>query len=133
MAIPKRTGGLGRGLGDLIRPTGEDADAAGEASVMTVVPAPDGSYFAELDVHDIRPNPRQPRTVFDPDELGELVDSIKEVGLLQPVVVRPLTDYRMFLYAALLLLMIRFQPGGLLGEHSFARKCLLGLRGGKAR
>lgn len=92
MAIPKRTGGLGRGLGDLIRPTGEDADAAGEASVMTVVPAPDGSYFAELDVHDIRPNPRQPRAVFDPDELGELVDSIKEVGLLQPVVVRPLTD-----------------------------------------
>ena len=38
------------------------------------------------------PNPRQPRTVFDGDALDELVDSIREVGLLQPVVVRPLGD-----------------------------------------
>ena len=35
-----------------------------------------------------RPNPRQPREVFDEDALAELVTSIKEVGLLQPVVVR---------------------------------------------
>ena len=62
---------------------------------------------------------------------GPLVGAVV-LGIL-PEVFRPLTDYRMFLYAALLLLMIRFQPGGLLGEHSFARKCLLGLRGGKAR
>ena len=62
---------------------------------------------------------------------GPLVGAVV-LGVL-PEVFRPLTDYRMFLYAALLLLMIRFQPGGLLGEHSFARKCLLGLRGGKAR
>ena len=38
------------------------------------------------------PNPRQPRTVFDGEALDELVDSIREVGLLQPVVVRPLGD-----------------------------------------
>jgi ParB family chromosome partitioning protein len=49
----------------------------------------DGAYFAELPVGAIRPNPRQPRQVFDEDALAELVHSIKEVGLLQPVVVRP--------------------------------------------
>ena len=38
----------------------------------------------------ISPNPRQPRTVFDEEAMDELVDSIREVGLLQPIVVRPL-------------------------------------------
>lgn len=47
-----------------------------------------GAYFAELPIGAITPNPRQPREVFDEDALAELVVSIKEVGLLQPVVVR---------------------------------------------
>ncbi|WP_380277628.1 ParB/RepB/Spo0J family partition protein [Kitasatospora purpeofusca] len=47
-----------------------------------------GAYFAELPLDAITPNPRQPREVFDEDKLAELVTSIKEVGLLQPVVVR---------------------------------------------
>ena len=47
-----------------------------------------GAYFAELPVSKISPNPRQPRQVFDEDALAELVQSIREVGLLQPVVVR---------------------------------------------
>lgn len=47
-----------------------------------------GAYFAEIPIGDITPNPRQPRDVFDEDALAELVTSIKEVGLLQPVVVR---------------------------------------------
>ncbi|MFF7210854.1 ParB/RepB/Spo0J family partition protein [Streptomyces sp. NPDC008238] len=47
-----------------------------------------GAYFAELPLDAIIPNPRQPREVFDEDALAELVTSIKEVGLLQPVVVR---------------------------------------------
>ncbi|MFH9264342.1 ParB/RepB/Spo0J family partition protein [Streptomyces sp. NPDC017546] len=47
-----------------------------------------GAYFAELPIATITPNPRQPREVFDEDALAELVVSIKEVGLLQPVVVR---------------------------------------------
>ncbi|MFE6972276.1 ParB/RepB/Spo0J family partition protein [Streptomyces sp. NPDC057682] len=47
-----------------------------------------GAYFAEIPVDAIAPNPRQPRDVFDDDALAELVTSIKEVGLLQPVVVR---------------------------------------------
>ncbi|WP_329021233.1 ParB/RepB/Spo0J family partition protein [Streptomyces sp. NBC_00690] len=49
-----------------------------------------GAYFAEVPIDAITPNPRQPREVFDEDALAELVTSIKEVGLLQPVVVRPL-------------------------------------------
>ncbi|MCX5049517.1 MULTISPECIES: ParB/RepB/Spo0J family partition protein [unclassified Streptomyces] len=53
------------------------------------VPAPPvGAYFAELPLDSITPNSRQPREVFDEDALQELVTSIKEVGLLQPVVVR---------------------------------------------
>lgn len=52
-------------------------------------PAPPiGAHFAELPLDSITPNPRQPRDVFDEDALAELVTSIKEVGLLQPVVVR---------------------------------------------
>lgn len=47
-----------------------------------------GATFAELPMDAITPNPRQPRDVFDEDALAELVTSIQEVGLLQPVVVR---------------------------------------------
>ncbi|MEU9846653.1 ParB/RepB/Spo0J family partition protein [Streptomyces sp. NPDC047985] len=56
------------------------------AAVETVGVA--GAYFAEIPLGAITPNPRQPREVFDEDALAELVTSIKEVGLLQPVVVR---------------------------------------------
>ena len=47
-----------------------------------------GGYLAELKVDDIGPNAHQPRTIFDEDDLMELSDSIKEVGVLQPIVVR---------------------------------------------
>lgn len=49
---------------------------------------PAGAHFAELPLDSITPNPRQPREVFDEDALAELITSIQEVGLLQPVVVR---------------------------------------------
>jgi ParB family chromosome partitioning protein len=99
---PRR--GLGRGLGSLI-PTGPRTDAEGappdvgeEAGQATPPPAtPElvgGSYFAELPLASITPNPVQPRQVFDEDAMSELVTSIGEVGLLQPVVVRPLGDDR---------------------------------------
>jgi ParB family chromosome partitioning protein len=84
--------GLGRGLGELFQRT----DTATEAHLPEPSgpaadhPVPDGSYFAELPVGSISPNPRQPRTVFDEEALAELVESVREVGLLQPVVVRPL-------------------------------------------
>lgn len=48
----------------------------------------DGAYFQELPIDAVSPNPRQPREVFDEEALDELADSIEEVGLLQPVVVR---------------------------------------------
>ncbi|MER7670936.1 ParB/RepB/Spo0J family partition protein [Kitasatospora sp. NPDC096128] len=58
-------------------------------------PAPvPGASFAELPLDAITPNPRQPREVFDEDKLAELVASIKEVGLLQPIVVRQVTAER---------------------------------------
>ncbi|GAA2739638.1 MULTISPECIES: ParB/RepB/Spo0J family partition protein [Kitasatospora] len=67
-------------------------ELAGEsvpASVLEQALAPvDGARFAELPLESITPNPRQPREVFDEEKLDELVASIKEVGLLQPVVVR---------------------------------------------
>ncbi|MCH4209529.1 ParB/RepB/Spo0J family partition protein [Bifidobacterium sp.] len=47
-----------------------------------------GGYLAEIKVSDVGPNLHQPRTVFDEDELKELADSIQEVGVLQPIVVR---------------------------------------------
>lgn len=107
-AGPRR--GLGRGLGSLIPtapPAVEDSADAGEGRVAPPAPpvngqqgsaavqaAPDGvdvpigAYFAELPVEQITPNARQPRTVFEEEALAELVHSIKEIGLLQPVVVR---------------------------------------------
>ena len=51
-----------------------------------------GAEFAELPVSSIRPNLRQPRQIFEPDALAELVVSIREVGVLQPIVVRRSPD-----------------------------------------
>ncbi|MFF4278260.1 ParB/RepB/Spo0J family partition protein [Streptomyces kronopolitis] len=61
---------------------------AGRESSETGVAEVSGAHFAEVPLDAIKPNPRQPREVFDEDALAELVTSIKEVGLLQPVVVR---------------------------------------------
>jgi ParB family chromosome partitioning protein len=97
MPQPKR--GLGKGLGALIptAPVGATpaatihgsgypgADAADAHSQIGPVA---GAYFEEVAVEAITPNPRQPRQVFDDDLLTELADSIRAVGLLQPVVVR---------------------------------------------
>lgn len=73
---------------DVSRETSEVVEDSGTSNL---VPVP-GTSFGELSVESIRPNPRQPRTVFDEEALEELVTSIKEVGILQPVVVRPVDD-----------------------------------------
>ncbi|PKQ24972.1 MAG: chromosome partitioning protein ParB [Actinobacteria bacterium HGW-Actinobacteria-5] len=86
MNTPRHTG-LGRGLGDLLQRTDPELTPHHDEATAE---EPIGAHFAEVPVGDIRPNPRQPRTVFDEDALAELVASITEVGLLQPVVVRPL-------------------------------------------
>lgn len=74
--------GLGRGLEALIPTSPAEAEASGLRPI-------DGARVAELPVTAIVPNPRQPRHVFDEDDLDELTHSIAEVGLLQPIVVRP--------------------------------------------
>lgn len=62
----------------------KDDDKAEEPQLKPV----EGGYLAELKLSDIGPNAHQPRTVFDEDDLNELAASIKEVGVLQPIVVR---------------------------------------------
>ncbi len=76
---PRR--GLGRGLESLIPSTPAEAKESGLQEVQ-------GARFAELPLDAVVPNPRQPRQVFDEQDMAELVHSIREVGLLQPVVVR---------------------------------------------
>lgn len=63
--------------------------AAEAAAGPDLAPVPGVSY-GELPVGSIRPNPRQPRSVFDEDDMAELVHSIREIGVLQPIVVRPI-------------------------------------------
>jgi len=58
-----------------------------EASQDGLVPVP-GAQFAEIPVGDISPNPRQPRQEFDEQDMAELVHSVREIGILQPIVVR---------------------------------------------
>jgi ParB family chromosome partitioning protein len=76
-----RKGGLGRGLDALIP----------NSVIPAEITTPSGVVVAdrnEIEINLISPNPKQPRTVFDEDQLNELAASIKEVGLLQPPVVR---------------------------------------------
>ncbi|WP_433351441.1 ParB/RepB/Spo0J family partition protein [Microtetraspora malaysiensis] len=91
--------GLGKGLGALI-PTGPIVEPTIAASPPAEEPADsglrpvEGAYFQEIPLDAIVPNPRQPRDVFDEERLDELANSISEVGLLQPVVVRALAEGR---------------------------------------
>ncbi|WP_344508507.1 ParB/RepB/Spo0J family partition protein [Dactylosporangium maewongense] len=110
-----RRGGLGRGLGALIPTAAPAAESAtgGTATALATPPAETdaptngvtavdspveqlapvpGARFAEISVTSIVPNPKQPRQVFDDDAIEELKTSIQEVGFLQPIVVRELTE-----------------------------------------
>lgn len=73
--------------GDPLGSTALAGDRQGGHEALVPVP---GARFAEIPVGAIRPNPKQPRTVFDEDALAELIGSIREIGVLQPIVVRPL-------------------------------------------
>jgi ParB family chromosome partitioning protein len=109
--VSTRRGGLGRGLGALIPgapPTPREAeqpssgaapaadagrpaasiDLRGRGAVLSAGLGSIGARFAEIPVGAIRPNAKQPRQVFDDAALAELAFSLKEVGFLQPVVVR---------------------------------------------
>ena len=92
MAPPKRTG-LGRGIGALIPTSTGDAAVddvffAHEPGLLAVP----GARLAEIALDDIVPNAQQPRVDFREAELKELVVSIREFGVLQPIVVRPRAD-----------------------------------------
>lgn len=99
MAVKK--GGLGRGIGALI-PTSEIPGERpmdvffqgneGSSQVTSDLVAVPGARFGHLDVTSIIPNPWQPRSVFEPEAFAELTHSIRELGVLQPIVVRPLPD-----------------------------------------
>lgn len=107
-----KKGGLGRGLAALI-PTGPtDVQGLGSAAANAVIgldpigphPAsaylhrvPDpvsgsdaGAVYREIPPDQIEPNPKQPRQVFEEDALDELIHSVREFGLMQPIVVRQL-------------------------------------------
>ena len=86
--------GLGRGLGALI-PTSESS-AAGEAKELSQIP---GMELIELDINSVDPNPKQPRKIFEEDAMNELAYSLREIGLLQPIVVRAKTKNRYELIA----------------------------------
>ena len=117
--MPQQRRGLGKGLGALIPTSPAAAPTAGRPppgrkaargpdsrSLRAVMdrgtdvaagPSPAdvaGAYFDEIPVGAIVPNPRQPRDIFDDDALAELADSIRLVGLLQPIVVRPVAPGR---------------------------------------
>jgi ParB family chromosome partitioning protein len=83
-----KRGGLGRNLDALIptpiRASGVETPVAGRL---------------EVDIDSIRPNPKQPRSIFDDSELAELASSIKEIGILQPPVVRKVgeNDYELIM------------------------------------
>ena len=117
-ATPTSRRGLGRGLGSLI-PTAppqaspSEEEPSGRHTAIRLAPTPPpgspeksdtsqtsdsepamiaGAYFDEVPVDSIAPNPRQPREVFDEEAMAELVHSVREIGLLQPVVVRRTGD-----------------------------------------
>ena len=72
------------GSDEATRPNGSTTGTS-----LDLAPVP-GARYAELPVLSIRPNPKQPRKAFGDDEMAELVHSIREIGILQPVVVRPI-------------------------------------------
>jgi ParB family chromosome partitioning protein len=85
-----RRSGLGRGLSSLIPPGAADGSSSD---------GQDRPYLSEIPVADITPNPHQPRVHFDEESLIELASSIAQIGVLQPILVRPIDDERYELIA----------------------------------
>lgn len=67
---------------------GESAMPENVSGVSRETRSPADAEFLELPVASIRPNPRQPREVFDEEDMAELIHSVREIGVLQPIVVR---------------------------------------------
>jgi ParB family chromosome partitioning protein len=126
MAAPKRTG-LGRGIGALIPGSGSDEPnaqrpvdvffPAGGTERQGLLAVP-GARLANLALDDIAPNAQQPRTEFRQEELDELVVSIREIGVLQPIVVRPIPGARQSPHFELIMGERRLRATKLLGLAS---------------
>ncbi|NWL33858.1 ParB/RepB/Spo0J family partition protein [Paenarthrobacter nitroguajacolicus] len=89
-----RAAAAGRPGSDVAGTTAAAAPAAesiGSVADVELVEVP-GARFAEIPVGDIHPNRKQPRSVFDEDDMAELVHSVREIGVLQPIVVRTSTE-----------------------------------------
>ena len=71
---------------------GEPGESAAQADGGVELVEVPGARFAEISVTDIHPNRKQPRNVFDEDDMAELVHSVREIGVLQPIVVRTSTE-----------------------------------------
>ena len=85
---PRRRHGLGRGLGALLgRSTIRGESEAGEQAART-----NEEGIREIPIEEIQPNPHQPRTRFEPASLTELATSIREHGVIQPVIVTERPD-----------------------------------------
>jgi ParB family transcriptional regulator, chromosome partitioning protein len=69
----------------------DSSSEQGDKDAVELVDVP-GVRFAEIPVTDIHPNRKQPRSVFDEDDMAELVHSVREIGVLQPIVVRTSTE-----------------------------------------
>lgn len=92
-AGPPPAEGLTGGGGVAVAAPPQVSDVSSDPAPLTLPPAPvAGAYFAEVPVTAVSPNPRQPRQVFDAEDMAELVHSVREIGLLQPVVVRRVGD-----------------------------------------
>lgn len=89
-----KRGGLGRGLGALI-PGSDLPNQANQSQIQTV----GGMELLQVDLDVIDPNPKQPRRIFEEDAMNELAYSLREVGLLQPIVVRAKSKNRYELVA----------------------------------
>ena len=100
--------GLGRGLDALMKTSGEDRkDASVGADIVSVSDIAAGAKLPEgiesdadgalwADVALLQPNPRQPRKEFDQASLEELASSIKEHGIVQPIIVEPAGEKNFF-------------------------------------
>ncbi len=94
MASTKRKG-LGKGLGALIG-GGALSNVAASAKAPTsptMAALTDGAYLVEIDPSDIKPNPKQPRRLFNEEALEELAESIRKDGVQEPVLVRKVGDH----------------------------------------
>ena len=87
-AKTKKTRGLGRGLDALFA---DQAPIRKEKEESTGESSPDAVIY--ININDIKPNAQQPRKSFDPDKIRELADSLREHGIIQPLVVRKSGDF----------------------------------------